>query len=196
MNNLKTEPRNVKCVVVGDGAVGKTCLLMSYCMNQFLNAHVPTVCETFSKKVFVDNSEYNISFFDTAGQEEFDRLRVLSYHNTDVFLVCFSVVRPYSYDNIKSIWLPEILHHTPNAKFILVGTQIDLRVETLKIKELLAKNLKPITFQQGEKLAKETKAFIYAECSSLTQKGLNNVIEQVLNASKVQKNVRKRCIFL
>lgn len=196
MNNCKTSHNNLKVVVVGDGAVGKTCLLLSYCMNKFLNDHVPTVCETFSKKVTKDNCEYDISFFDTAGQEDFDKLRLLSYHNTDVFLICFSVVRPVSYDNVKSKWLPEIQNDTPKTKFIIVGTQIDLRIDTVKISELLTKNLKPITFKQGEKLAKETKAYKYVECSSLTQKGLNDVIENVLNASLKEKKLKKKCFFL
>merc|ERR1712113_345711 len=63
---------------------------------------------------------------DTAGQEQFDRLRILAYRNTDVFLLCFSVVSLSSFQNLESKWVPEIKHHAPEALIILVGTKSDL----------------------------------------------------------------------
>ena len=53
----------------------------------------------------------SLGLFDTAGQEDYDRLRPLSYPETDVFLVCFSVVSPSSFENVKEKWYPEIKHH-------------------------------------------------------------------------------------
>ncbi len=96
-------------------------------------------------------------------------LRSFGYKGTDVFLVCFSVMSPSSYENIKEKWIPEILHYCPNTAFLIVGTQIDLREDPDKIKKLTANFKKPITFQQGEKLARETGAWKYLECSALSQ---------------------------
>lgn len=49
----------------------------------------------------IGGEPYTLGLFDTAGQEDYDRLRPLSYPQTDVFLVCFSVVSPSSYENVK-----------------------------------------------------------------------------------------------
>jgi Ras-related C3 botulinum toxin substrate 1 len=67
---------------------------------------------------------------DTAGQEDYDRLRPLSYPQTDVFLICFSIISPHSYDNVKSKWFPEIQHHAPGVPIILVCTSSSLTSST------------------------------------------------------------------
>lgn len=87
--------------------------------------------------------------FDTAGQEDYDRLRPLSYPQTDVFLVCFSVVSPSSFENVKEKWVPEITHHCQKTPFLLVGTQIDLREDAPTLEKLAKNKQKPISFEQG-----------------------------------------------
>ena len=59
------------------------------------------VFETYAVTVVIGGKPYTVGLFDTAGQEDYDALRVLSYPNTDVFLVCFSVVSPSSFANVK-----------------------------------------------------------------------------------------------
>ena len=142
---------------------------MSYTSNAFPGEYIPTVFDNYSANIMIDNEAVNIGLWDTAGQEDYDRLRPLSYPQTDVFLVCFSVVNPSSYENVKEKWVPEILHHCQKTPFLLVGTQIDLREETSTIDKLAKNKLKPVTYEQGEKLAKELKAVKYVECSALTQ---------------------------
>lgn len=66
-------------------------------------------------------------------------------------------------------WVPEITHHCQKTPFLLVGTQIDLRDENSTLEKLAKNKQKPITLEQGEKLAKELKAVKYVECSALTQ---------------------------
>ena len=72
----------------------------------------------------IGGEPYTLGLFDTAGQEDYDRLRPLSYPQTDVFLVCYSVVSPSSFENVKEKWVPEITHHCQRTPFLLVGTQI------------------------------------------------------------------------
>jgi cell division control protein 42 len=83
----------------------------------------------------IDDNPYTLGLFDTAGQEDYDRLRPLSYPHTNVFLVCFSVVNPSSFRNIEK-WVVEINYYCPNIPFLLIGTQIDLRDEEITLNKL------------------------------------------------------------
>lgn len=105
------------------------------------------------------------------GQEDYDRLRPLSYPQTDVFLVCFSVTSPASFENVKEKWFPEVRHHCPGVPCLIVGTQIDLRDDPQVLEKLARQKQRPVTPDQGERLARELGAVKYVECSALTQKG-------------------------
>ena len=89
-------------MVVGDGAVGKTCLLMVYSQNAFPGEYVPTVFDQYQVNVDIKDRVINLGLWDTAGQEDYDRLRPISYPDTNVFLVCFSVISPDSFENVRS----------------------------------------------------------------------------------------------
>ncbi|XP_028928049.1 rho-related GTP-binding protein RhoQ isoform X2 [Ornithorhynchus anatinus] len=202
----------LKCVVVGDGAVGKTCLLMSYANDAFPEEYVPTVFDHYAVSVTVGGEQYLLGLYDTAGQmrglrhrdvkrlaprtgggagirtqtratstgwtgptnvsqrrhapwkraqlqEDYDRLRPLSYPMTDVFLICFSVVSRASFQNVKEEWVPELKEYSPNVPFLLIGTQIDLRDDPKTLARLNDMKEKPVCVEQGQKLAKEGDPF-------------------------------------
>ena len=138
----------VKCVVVGDGAVGKTCLLISYTTKAFPDDYIPTVFDNFSSNVMVDGKPISLGLWDTAGQEAHDRLRPLAYPQTDIFLVCFALDNPDSFENVRAKWYPELRHHCPAAPIILVGTKADLRKDSKTIEQLRLRDLAPISFTQ------------------------------------------------
>ncbi|OQV14778.1 Cdc42-like protein [Hypsibius exemplaris] len=175
--------RTIKCVVVGDGAVGMTCLLISYTTNKFPSGYVPTIFDKYAVTVKIGGEPYDLQLFDTAGQEGYERVRLLSYPQTDVFLVCFSVVFPPSFENAKEKWVPEITRPCQETPFLLVGLQIDLRNDPSKVEKLAKNRQKPISSKQGKKLAKKIRAVKYVECSALTQKGLKNVFDEAILAA-------------
>lgn len=175
--------QNIKCVVVGDGAVGKTCLLISYTTNAFPGEYIPTVFDNYSANVMVDGRPINLGLWDTAGQEDYDRLRPLSYPQTHVFLVCFSVVSTPSFNNVKAKWIPEIQHHAPNVPIVLVGTKSDLRNDKQTQTQLQQKNLQMVSGQDAQGMCGEIGAVKYLECSALTQEGLKSVFDEAIRAA-------------
>lgn len=177
---------------MGDGSVGKTCLLISYTTNKFPSGYIPTVFDNYAVTVMVDKEPYTLGLFDTAGQEEYDRLRPLSYPSTDVFLVCFSVVSHSSFENITEKWVPEIRRHCPGVPYLLVGTQIDLRHDTKILERLQEVNSRPITKEQGIRLAKQLNAEEYIECSAKTQLGLKNVFDEAIMAALQPPIIKKK----
>ena len=148
-----------------------------------------------------DNKLINLGLWDTAGQEDYDRLRPLSYPQTDVFLLCFSIISPTSYENVVNKWHLELSHHCPNVPIILVGTKSDLRNDKETISKLKGKDFVPITYEQGVDKAKQIKAVKYLECSATTQKGLNEVFQEavktvVSSTKKSKKPKQAKCMIM
>ncbi|KAG6478820.1 hypothetical protein ZIOFF_062264 [Zingiber officinale] len=170
--------RFIKCVTVGDGAVGKTCMLISYTSNTFPTDYVPTVFDNFSANVVVDGNTVNLGLWDTAGQEDYNRLRPLSYRGADVFLLAFSLISKASYENVAKKWIPELSHYAPGVPIILVGSKLDLRDD----KQFFIDHpgASPISTSQGEELQKQISAAAYVECSSKTQQNIKAVFDQAI----------------
>lgn len=121
---------------------------------------------------------------DTAGQEEYDRLRALCYPQTDVFLVCFSVVSPVTLENVRLKWNPELKHHCPDTPRVLVGLKTDLREDEAVLKSLREAAQQPIALDAAEAFANKIGAVTYVECSALTQKGLKEVFDTATRAAR------------
>lgn len=127
----------------------------------------------------IGDEPYTLGLFDTAGQEDYDRLRPLSYPQTDVFLVCFSVTSPASFENVREKWFPEVHHHCPGVPCLIVGTQVDLRDDPSVREKLARQKMNPVRKEDGERMAKELGAVKYVECSALTQFKLKDVFDEV-----------------
>ncbi|CAA6671616.1 unnamed protein product [Spirodela intermedia] len=159
--------RFVKCVTVGDGAVGKTCMLICYTSNKFPTDYVPTVFDNFSANVSVDGSVVNLGLWDTAGQEDYCRLRPLSYRGADIFVLAFSLISRASYENILKKWVPELRRFAPSVPVILVGTKLDLRQD-------------PGYAADHPGPQKLIGAAAYIECSSKTQQNIKAVFDAAI----------------
>ncbi|CAH8470140.1 unnamed protein product [Heterobilharzia americana] len=142
-----------KLVIVGDGACGKTCLLIVFSKDQFPEVYVPTVFENYVADIEVDGKQVELALWDTAGQEDYDRLRPLSYPDTDVILMCFSIDSTDSLDNIIEKWHPEVKHFCPNVPIILVGNKQDLRSDERAHHELAKVRQELVKYEEGRLMA-------------------------------------------
>ncbi|KAK8742380.1 hypothetical protein OTU49_001835, partial [Cherax quadricarinatus] len=186
-----------KLVIVGDGACGKTCLLIVFSKDQFPEVYVPTVFENYVADIEVDGKQVELALWDTAGQEDYDRLRPLSYPDTDVILMCFSIDSPDSLENIPEKWTPEVKHFCPNVPIILVGNKKDLRNDATTIKELQKMKQEPVKPEEGRNMAEKINAFAYLECSAKTKEGVREVFETATKAAlSVRIKKKTKCTLL
>lgn len=151
----------------------------------------------FQKTASVNNMlsfelQIRLALWDTAGQEDFDRLRHLSYPNTDVILMCFSVGSRVSFENVLSKWTPEVKRFCSKVPTILVGNKKDIRGN---IKE-------PVNSKEGQAMADQIHAFAYLECSAQTKEGVMEVFQTATGAAlQVRKKTEKekkdrKCLLL
>jgi Rho family protein len=154
-----------------------------------------------------DGKIIEIALWDTAGQEEYDRLRPLSYPESHVILIVFSVDFPVSLANVQDKvrrlplsmqgrpcawcvfffcvawkWYPEVAHFCEDTPLILVATKTDLRRDDNTRRMLAAQGQTPVTFGQGAEVAREIGAK-YIECSAKTGNGVQEVFALALRES-------------
>ncbi|KAK7477719.1 hypothetical protein BaRGS_00031007 [Batillaria attramentaria] len=176
----------IKCVVVGDGGVGKTSMLLRYVNDDFLTEYMPTCFDSYSVPLDLGDKQGSLVLIDTAGQETYDRLRTLSYYNTDIFVVCFSVASMDSFINVRSRWIPELHDYKPGTPFLLVGTQSDLRDG-----QPATGSADCVSTHKAKKLARKVGAICYLECSALTGSGLDRVFRQAVTSVLRPQKKRK-----
>ncbi|KAJ1559209.1 GTP-binding protein Rho1 [Cladochytrium tenue] len=176
-----------KLVIVGDGACGKTCLLIVFSRNQFPEVYVPTVFENYIADVEVDGRHVELALWDTAGQEDYDRLRPLSYPDSHVILICFAIDSPDSLDNVQEKWISEVLHFCAGLPIILVGCKKDLRFDSRIIEELRKTGQSPVTTAQGQAVADKIGAYKYLECSARSGEGVKEVFEHATRAALITR---------
>lgn len=124
-----------------------------------------------------------LSLWDTAGQDEYGRIRPHSYKGTHVFVVCYAVDNVTSYRAVETKWLSEIKEHSPHVPFILCCTKIDLRKDPLTLNALSLKGEKPLTLKDGEEMRKKIGAETYVEVSALTREGISKVFQAAVIAA-------------
>lgn len=188
-----TQNQNVtirrKAVVVGDSKCGKTALLTVYNGLEFPELFTPTVFENSIARIELKKKNINLSLWDTAGQEDYDRLRPLSYPESDVIILIYSSVKQESYDHILTRWIPELAHFLKGVKIILVATMCDVRDKMKSVgyatseehrqfcERMTLRKLDSIPREKGEYLAKQIGAEYFIECSPKTTDNVKLVID-------------------
>ncbi|CAD6186612.1 unnamed protein product [Caenorhabditis auriculariae] len=183
----------LKLVVVGDSYTGKTSLLFAYTKKQFLDNYATTVFDNWAISVNIDNKNFTVNLFDTAGQEDYEHLRCLSYPHTDVFLLCFSLADRKTLDSCRTVWVPELRKYAgDNIPIVLVGTKEDVVESSPAPKDAVSHDL-------ARRVALEIGCVKYLACSALTHKGLKRVFDESLLAAvgvKIEEESPSPCCCL
>ncbi|XP_015273134.1 PREDICTED: rho-related GTP-binding protein RhoF [Gekko japonicus] len=197
----KKKREELKVVVVGDGGCGKTSLLLVYAKGAFPEEYAPSVFEKYTCSITVGKKEVLLHLYDTAGQEDYDRLRPLSYQNTSVVLVCYDVMNPTSFDNVLIKWSHEVSHFCQGIPVVLVGCKTDLRKDKEHLRKLRSAQQEPITYSQGEEACRQMNADTYLECSAKYRENIEDIFREAasiaLNAMKKKRQKKLRpCALL
>lgn len=158
-------------VVVGDGTVGKTCLLHAYTDETFKNFYQPTIYDKESIEMTLDGQRHTIQLHDTAGQEDYDRIRQQFYKKAHCFLLCYSIASRISYENITSKWIPELTAEK-RVPIVLIATKVDLRrgINT------------EVSSNEGETLKRKINANSFVECSAKQDINVKLAVEEAVRA--------------
>ncbi|KAM6902659.1 rho-related GTP-binding protein RhoF [Xenentodon cancila] len=201
-NGTTAKGKELKIVIVGDGGCGKTSLLMVYAKGDFPEKYAPSVFEKYVTTISLGGKEIKLNLYDTAGQDDYDRLRPLSYQEANLILVCFDVTNPTSFENVLIKWYPEVKHFCQDIPVILIGCKTDLRKDKECARKLKAMNLDPITYTQGEETCQQMNAEVYLECSAKYQENVEDVFREAtkraLSFNRKQRNHKrkKKCVVL
>lgn len=156
-----------------------------------------TVFKNYVAHIEVDEKQLELALWGTAKQEDYDRVRPLSYPDTDVILMCFSIDSPDSLENIPEKWTPEVRHFCPNVPIILVGNKKDLRNDPHTLRELAKMKQKPVAPEEGRTMAEKINAYGYLECSAKTKDGVREVFETATRAAlQVKRPKKTKCVLL
>lgn len=167
-----------KLVIVGDGACGKTSLLYVFTLGEFPTEYHPTVFENYVTDCRVDGKAVQLTLWDTAGQEEYQRLRPLLYSKAHVILVGFAINDPELLRNAAARWGAEVAQYCPLVPVILVGLKLDLRACARDGNDP-RRYVQP---EQGQRVASDMGARRYIELLALTGEGVDDVFE---NATRI-----------
>ena len=170
----------MKVVVVGDGAVGKTSMLLCYTTNTFPTDYMATVFDNYAVNVPYGDKVVSLGLWDAAGQEEYAQYRPLSYDKADGFILAFDLTSRPSMENVSKRWIKELRAKAPGAPVVLVGTKLDLRPPGAGANCV-------VNTREGEALGKRIGAECYVECSALTQDNLGAVFDAAVDACMRRK---------
>lgn len=207
MDYERPNVETIKCVVVGDNAVGKTRLICARACNttltqyQLLATHVPTVwaidqyrvCQEVLERSrdVVDEVSVSLRLWDTFGDHHKDRR--FAYGRSDVVVLCFSIANPNSLNHVKTMWYQEIKHFCPRTPVVLVGCQLDLRYADLeavnRARRPLARPIKRgdiLPPEKGREVAKEL-GIPYYETSVFDQFGIKDVFDNAIRAALISR---------
>ncbi|XP_025836915.1 ras-related protein Rab-21 [Agrilus planipennis] len=183
INSGNGKTHNFKVVLLGEGCVGKTSLVLRYVEDKFNSNHISTVQASFlSKKVNIEGNRINLAIWDTAGQEQFHALGPLYYRSSNGAVLVYDITDEKSFQRIK-IWVKELRKMLGvDICLVIVGNKTDLESDrhvSLEEAESYAEKVGALHFQTSAKLNEGVEAMFYALTQKMLEKTLENETHNV-----------------
>ncbi|PVF94898.1 GTP-binding protein rhoA [Serendipita vermifera] len=189
---MSTPRRIRKIVLVGDSFVGKTHLKVASVSGMSPEDFIHGCYDSYTVYIEVEGKPLTLALWEVSSQEVYSRIRPLSYPHTHVFLACFSVNNPESFENVEHKWIPELAHFCCGVPLILVGCKTDLRDDPKVMDALNSRKQKPVSHEDGEMMAKRISAVGSLECSAKQMTGVDQVLRTVAKIAN-SSNSRTTC---
>ncbi|KAJ2630256.1 Vacuolar protein sorting-associated protein 21 [Coemansia sp. RSA 1290] len=200
-HNPPAKPIQIKVVLLGEAAVGKSSLVLRFVNDDFVENKEPTIGAAFmTQKVRLDDSVLKLDIWDTAGQERFHSLAPMYYRNAQAALVVYDITRASSLDRAKS-WIKELERQAnPNIVVALVGNKLDLAAEA----DESAEEEQPEAEEEGKsrqvptevaRAYAESMNLLFLETSAKTGEGVVEVFTEItkkIDLSKLPSARRNR----
>lgn len=170
----------MKLVFVGDTAVGKTSIIITWTQDKFPQLYEPTVFDTYKGVKDYKSKEVKLQIWDTAGHEDLGRLRPIAYANTDCFIICFDLMQPNSLENACKAWVAEVKSCAKSCPCILVGTKLDLREEREREVERTGERHRLDEVVSADQIKEAAKKYAFqgfVQCSAKEKNALNDVFK-------------------
>ena len=192
--------KSIKLVAIGDddesnSKESKTSLLITYTTHSPPGENIPRTMEDTSIDVSFEDQNISLMLRDIACQEEYKKLRPFSYPQTDIFLICFSLISPTSYNHVYDLWKPEIAEHCPDTPIILVGLSGNLREEFEDSDEDKQEGMEPISSSKGIELKEKIGARAYIECSCEKQIHINDAFDIAIKVALHPNENINDCLY-
>jgi len=176
----------IKCVLLGETAVGKTSFINRFVNDTFTKEFVPTMVGCYSSKdIYYEKAKRKIKYeiWDTAGQEKYRSINKIFYQDTSIAILVFDITRKDSYQALKDYWYPEVKDNSPKDVIIAIAAN---KSDLYEYEE--------VSNTEVEEFAKEINA-IYKQTSALNGTGIKDLFEsigyQLLSPENYDDFVRK-----
>ncbi|KAM0748187.1 P-loop containing nucleoside triphosphate hydrolase protein [Meredithblackwellia eburnea MCA 4105] len=156
----------LKLLCLGSRSCGKTALMSVVQRNYFPEVFVPAVFEVDKFEVNLEGETFEMSLWDTFDREEYYRLRFLSYPETDVVMICYSIQDPMSLEDVVNKWAPEARQFLGSVPIVLVGLKLDLRDNERAKNQLAETGNRILQWEDGDAVKRKIGAELFIECSA------------------------------
>ena len=160
----------IKCVLLGETAVGKTCLINRFVNNTFQEDFVPTMVGCYSSKdIFYDKANKKIKYeiWDTAGQEKYRSINKIFYQDTSIAILVFDITRKDTFEALKNYWYLELRDNSPKDIVIAIAAN---KCDLYEYEE--------VSHDEVEEFAKSINA-LYEQTSAKTGEGIKDLFNSI-----------------
>merc|ERR1712137_411728 len=165
-----------RVVLIGEGGVGKSCLTIQFISEKFVEEYDPTLEDSYRKQVTVDEEEYLLDIFDTAGQEDFSAVRDQYMRSGDGFLCVYSITIENSFGKVKEFYDHVLrVKDAEDIPFVIVGNKCDLEKQ------------RKVTTIRAQALAEELGAKLL-ETSAKTGQNVSECFASIVREIKIWKD--------